>query len=119
MAKIKDIEATDFSEIIKDSSKPIVVEFWVRSCSYCMKFKPVYEQLSGIFSDSVMFTKMNMLKSIENLRIAEGFGVEQTPTTKVFCRGDEAGEIVGYMDLDEAVEKIREIIASSPNCGFL
>ena len=117
MAEIRDMEATDFGDVIKDSSKPVVVEFWVRSCSYCRKFKPVYEKLPGIFGDSVTFTKMNMLKSIENLRLAEGFGVEQTPTTKVFCGGDEVGEILGYVDLDEAVEKIKEIITSSPSCG--
>jgi thiol-disulfide isomerase/thioredoxin len=117
MAEIRDMETTDFGGVIKDSSKPVVVEFWVRSCSYCRKFKPVYEQLPGIFGDSITFTKMNMLKSIENLRLAEGFGVEQTPTTKVFCGGDEVGEIVGYVGLDEAVEKIKEIIMSSSNCG--
>jgi thioredoxin-like negative regulator of GroEL len=117
LTEIGDIEATDFGDVIKNSSKPVVVEFWVRSYSYCMKFKSVYEQLLGIFDDSVTFTKMNMLKSIENLRLAEGFGVEQTPTTRVFCRGDDVGKIRGYVDFEEAVEKIREIIASSPNCG--
>jgi thioredoxin 1 len=117
MTKIWDIEATDFNDVIKGSGKPIVIEFWMRSCSFCMKFKPIYEQLPHIFGDSVTFTRMNMLKSIENLRLAEGFGVEQTPTTKVFCEGVEVGEIVGYMDLDETVNKIKEIIASSSNCG--
>lgn len=63
------------------------------------------------------FTRMNMLKSIENLRLAEGMGVEQTPTTKVFCGGEEAGELVGFKPFEEAVDELNFILQSSEMCG--
>ncbi len=59
---------------------------------------------------------MNMMKSMENLRLAEGMGVEQTPTTKVFCGGSEVGEIVGYKTLEEAVGDLSSILGSSEDC---
>ena len=117
MADITDIEADAFDEIVKSSDVPVVLEFWIRSCDFCRKFKPVYEQLPDMFGGRVRLLRMNMLKSIENLRLAEGMGVEQTPTTKVFCVGNEVGEIVGYRTLEEVVRDLNSIFESSEECS--
>jgi len=42
LPKITDIEAEAFDEVIKGSDIPVVLEFWIRSCGFCQKFKPVY-----------------------------------------------------------------------------
>lgn len=117
MPKITDIEAEAFDEVIKGSDIPVVLEFWIRSCGFCQKFKPVYEQLPDVYGGRVKFLRMNMMKSIENLRLAEGLGVEQTPTTKVFCKGVEAGELVGSKPLDEAVDVLNAVLQSNEACG--
>lgn len=94
MERVVEIPANSFDREVKGSDKPVVVEFWIRSCSNCQKFKPVYEKLPEIFGDKVKFLKMNMFLSLENLKLAEGFGVEETPTLKLFCEGREIGEIL-------------------------
>jgi hypothetical protein len=38
--------------------------------------------------------------------------VEQTPTTKVFCGGEEVGKIVGFKHLEETVEDLNTILDS-------
>lgn len=114
---VVEIQAGSFDEVVKASGRPVVLEFWVRSCDKCRKFKPVYEKLPEVFGDGVRFLRINMMNSIENLRLAEDMGVEQTPTTKVFCSGKEIGEIVGYKPLGGAVEKIKSILGSSKDCG--
>lgn len=119
MLTIKDIEAEDFDEAVKGSDTPVVLEFWIRSCGFCQKFKPVYDQLPNVFGGQVSFLRMNMMKSIKNLRFAEDLGVEQTPTTKVFCKGVEVGELVGYKTLDEAVEYLNAILQFNEACGEL
>jgi thioredoxin 1 len=110
MLDVIDIQANSFDDIIKRSNVPVVIEFWIRSCDNCRKFKSVYEQLPSIYGERVRFLRINMMKSIENLRMAEGMGVEQTPTTKVFCDSSNVGEIVGYKPLDEAIEEINKIL---------
>jgi len=112
MVEIKDIQAVDIDAEVKSSTRPVVLEFWIRSCDQCRKFKPVYERLPEYF-EYVSFYRMNMMKSIENLRLAEGMGVEETPTTKVFCDGDEVGEIVGYRPLEEAVKEIEGALSGT------
>lgn len=120
MAKISDIQAESFEDEIKNAGGAAVLEFWIRSCSGCQKFKPVYDKLPDVMGDRVRFLRMNMMRSIENLRLAEGMGVEETPTMKVFCNGDEVGEIVGYRPLEEAVREIEDALSGSacalPKC---
>ena len=41
MNDIKDISAEEFDREVKGSGGPAVLEFWVRSCDQCRKFKPV------------------------------------------------------------------------------
>jgi len=108
MKNIVDIQAEEFDYEIK-SNNPIVVEFWIKSCGNCKKFKPIYEKLSEIFGDTLKFTRINMFESVENLRLAEGLGVEETPTVKLFQKSEEIGEIIGFKKLQAATEEIKKI----------
>jgi len=113
----EDIEADGFVDEVKTSLRPVVLEFWVRSCDQCRRFKPVYEELSSILDERATFLRMNMLKSLGNLRLAEGMGVEKTPTTKIFCEGKEAGSIVGFRTLRQALKEVNAVLGSSPCAG--
>ena len=95
----------------------MIIEFWVRSCSNCKKFRPIYDKLPEIFGDKAKFLKMNMFLSLENLKLAEGLGVEETPTLKLFCKGREIGQIIGYMPLDKATKEIEDIFKSEKYCN--
>lgn len=106
---IKEIDSNIFEEEIKLAANPVSVFFWVRSCDGCRKFKPVYEELPTLFPD-VTFVTMGMMKSIENLRLAESLGVEETPTTIIFCDGEKAGTVTGYMSPEKVGREIRKII---------
>lgn len=116
MENVVDIQACDFNEELNESDKPVIVEFWIKSCSHCSKFKSVYEQLPTYYGGDFKFFRMNMFTSIENLRLAEDLGVEQTPTTKIFCKGREIGEVLGYRPLNEAVQEINLVIDSDEDC---
>lgn len=52
------------------------------------------------------FVQMNMMKSIDNLRLSELFDVEVTPTVKIFCNGDKIGILVGHRLLEQVVVEI-------------
>jgi thioredoxin-related protein len=59
---------------------------------------------------------MNMFLSLENLKLAEGLGAEETPTLKLFCKGREIGQIIGYKPLDKVVREIEEILEPEGYC---
>ena len=57
-----------------------------------------------------------MFLRLENLKLAEGLGVEETPTLKLFWKGREIGQIIGYKPLDEVVKEIEEILDAEEYC---
>lgn len=116
MKLMRDIEADNYEKEVKASMKPVVLLFWIRSCDKCRRFKPVYEEISSKLYQKATFLRMNMLKSLENLRLAEELGVEETPTTKIFCGGAEAGSIFGFRTLEEAFSEI-DVILGSDACS--
>lgn len=110
MNQVIEIPAEHFEREVKNSDRPVVIKLWIRSCSFCQKFKPIYEQLPSIFDDKVKFFKMNMFLRLDNLKLAEDLGIEDTPTLKLFCKGEGIGEIIGYRSRDEIIKEIKEIL---------
>lgn len=115
MAKVLDVQAENYAELI-NSDIPVAIEFWIKSCGNCKKFKAIYEKLGELFGDKLQFTRMNMFESVKNLRLAEGLGVEITPTVKIFCHSEEIDEIVGFKPLEDVTGEIERIIAKLSRC---
>ncbi len=116
MSQIVEIPVDSFRRTVDGSYKPLIVEFWIKSCSKCQKFRPIHEKLPEIFGDKAEFLKMNMFLSLENLKLAEGLGVEETPTLILFCKGREIGQIIGYRSLDAVVREIEDILQRERYC---
>ena len=110
MNQIAEIPADSFERAVKGSDKSVIIEFWIESCEKCQKFKPVYAKLPEIFGNKIKFLKMDMFLSLENLKLAEGLGVEETPTLKLFRKGREIGQIIGYKPLEKIVKEIEKIL---------
>ena len=113
MSEILDVNIEELLDVVSKESR-VVALVWIRSCSACAKFKPVFNQLP-VHLEGITFLRMNQLKTIENLRYSEAKGMDETPTTFVYCNGEYVESIVGYHSLDETVKKLGEIFAQS-NC---
>lgn len=112
MSEILDVNADDLLDFVSRNER-VVVLVWIRSCSACAKFKPVFNQLPD-HVENVTFLRMNQLKTIENLRLSEAKGMDETPTTFVYCNGEYMESIVGYHPLEETIKQVEDII--NRNC---
>ncbi|MFA9437255.1 MAG: hypothetical protein ACEROO_09095 [Candidatus Bathyarchaeota archaeon] len=74
MSEILDVNIEELLEIVSREPK-VVALVWIRSCSACAKFKPVFNQLPE-YMEGITFLKMNQLKTIENLRYSEAKGID-------------------------------------------
>lgn len=110
MDKIIETSATSFMTTMKELEEPVIVEFWIRSCVNCQKFKENYAQLPQIFGNKITFFAINMFQSLENLKLAEELGVENTPTLKIYRKGKIIGEIIGFRSLDQVIGEIKAIL---------
>ena len=113
MSEILDLNIEGLLDIVSKESR-VVALVWIRSCSACAKFKPVFNQLPEYFH-AVTFLRMNQLKTIENLRYSESKGMDETPTTFIYCNGELVESIVGYHSIDETVGILEGIFEKS-NC---
>lgn len=82
------LNGNNFKEVVLDTDKPVLIDFWAAWCGPCMMQSPVIEQISEELGDTAVVAKLNV---DENPEIAAQFSVMSIPTL-VFMRN---GKVVG------------------------
>jgi thioredoxin 1 len=90
---VASVEDTDFDEIVLESDKPVVVDFWAPWCPPCRLVSPIVEELSHEYSQTVNFKKMN---TDENENTMIQYGITSLPTLIIFKDGQEVNRLVGF-----------------------
>ncbi|MEK7718541.1 MAG: thioredoxin, partial [Bacteroidota bacterium] len=77
------IEVTDanFEEIVLQSDKPVLVDFWAEWCGPCRMIGPLVSELSDDYKDRAVITKMDV---DSNPGTAARFGIRNIPTIIFF-----------------------------------
>lgn len=112
MSQITDISADSFHEKVIHADEPVAVEFFSHSCPHCMRFKPVYDQLSEIISREARFFRIDVMLSDENRNLAHSRGVRSVPTVEVFYRGRVIGSLMGNHHIKKASEAVKGFLAN-------
>jgi thioredoxin 1 len=89
---MKNITDESFEADIKQSSLPIVVDFWAEWCGPCRMLSPVLEELSEELNGTVSIVKMNI---DENPEIPTRFGIRSIPTLMIFKDGKQVAVQTG------------------------
>ena len=94
MAEKTSIEITDgnFEELVKNSDKPVLIDFWAQWCGPCLQIAPVIEELAEEFEGKVVIGKMDV--DVNNQTPTE-FGVRSIPTMIFFKNGEVVDKQVG------------------------
>ena len=113
---IKEIEAEDWEkEVMAPEEKPVIVKFSGSHCVWCKRLEPIYEKLSMEYKGAKLLDLV-IDKSDANMELALKYGIDSTPTLKIFYRGADIGELVGYAELEFLKAEIEHIIRSLPSC---
>ena len=88
------IEVTDanFDEIVLQSDKPVLVDFWAEWCGPCRMIGPLVAELSDDYSGKAVITKMDV---DSNPGTAAKYGIRNIPTILFFKNGEVADKQVG------------------------
>ena len=103
---------SEFQQIISESEKPVIVDFWATWCGPCMMTKPILDKLAKEYGDTVQFMPVNADDSRE---VLEQFRVYGIPTVITIRDGKEVGRVTGaqneagYRALFEALSNGQEV----------
>jgi len=88
------LEITDatFQEVVLNSDKPVLVDFWAAWCGPCRMVGPVIDEVSSEYEGKAVVGKMDV---DANQEFAAKYGVRNIPTVLLFHKGEMISRQVG------------------------
>lgn len=103
------IEVTDsnFEELILNSDKPALIDFWAEWCGPCRMIGPIVEEMSSEYDGKAVIAKLNV---DENPEVCSKYGIRNIPTILFFKNGEVADKQVGAVPKNTLVQKIDNLL---------
>ena len=103
------IEVTDanFQEIVLNSDKPVLVDFWAEWCGPCRMITPIIKELAEEYKDKAVMTKLDV---DSNPGTAAKYGIRSIPTILFFKNGELADKQVGAVPKNTIAAKIDALL---------
>lgn len=87
------ITSANFEEMVLNSPKPVLLDFWATWCGPCRMVAPLVEEIAAERED-ILVGKVNV---DEEMELAVKFGIVSIPTLIVLKNGEIANKAVGFM----------------------
>jgi len=102
-AYIKELNEQSFEDLVIQSEKPVLVDFWAPWCGPCRAMTPAVEAVAEKFASNATVVKINV---DENPSASAKYNVRGIPTLILFKNGKEANRLVGLQTQDQIARLI-------------
>jgi thioredoxin 1 len=102
-----EVNDSNFEEIVINSDKPAVVDFWAEWCGPCRMIAPSIEEMSVEFSGQAVVAKCDVDNSPQ---VAIKYSIRNIPTVLFFKDGKIADKQVGAVPKNVLVNKLKNLL---------
>ncbi|MFC1966187.1 thioredoxin [Chloroflexota bacterium] len=98
MSKPVSINDGNFDQVVLQSDKPVLVDFWAGWCKPCLMVAPILDELAEEYTGKINFVKIDV---DQNPKTATTYGIMSIPTLIIFKKGEPLSNITGFRPKDE------------------
>ena len=102
MAEIQ-ITNSNFEQEVKNSDKPVLLDFWATWCGPCQMLGPIVAEIAEERSD----IKVGKVNVDDEPALANMFGIQSIPTLIYFKDGQAVDTSVGYVPKEKILQMIK------------
>lgn len=92
MTNVIELNDANFEQEVKNSSQPVLVDFYATWCGPCKKQLPVVDELAKEFSGKARIAKMNV---DDGRNTSVEFAISSIPALLIFQNGKVVERLVG------------------------
>ncbi|NJM90582.1 MAG: thioredoxin [Hydrococcus sp. RU_2_2] len=100
------VNEKNFSDVVLNSSEPVIVHFWAPWCGLCRLIVPLLHKAQ---SDSAGHIQVVGVNADENFKLANTYRLKSLPTIILFENGQIVRRIEGFNGRDELQRNLNSL----------
>lgn len=109
MAKAVELNNSNFEELVLNSNKPVLVDFWAEWCGPCRMVGPVVEEIAGEYADKAVVGKIDV---DSNQELSIKYGIRSIPALLFFKNGEVVDNVIGAVPKSVLTTKLEAQIGA-------
>ena len=101
------VDDSNFDQIVLQSQKPVLVDFWAPWCRPCLMVAPILDELVEEYAGKMTFTRVDV---DQNQKTAAQYHIMSIPTMLIFKDGQPVSNIVGYKPKTELKRELDAVL---------
>ena len=109
MANAIELTEENFEEVVLNSDKPVLVDFWAAWCGPCRMVGPVVEEIAGEYADTAVVGKLDV---DANQALSIKYGIRSIPALLYFKDGEVVDNVIGAVPKNVLTSKLETAIGA-------